>query len=416
MSERLSSRAEAVLAVPPVPEYIDAHFAHSRDSWHATDNTDGYIGLCIAENRLVWDILEPRIAQCRNLRADSLGYDAMIGSHRFRETLAKFMGRAFLGREVAPEHLAVLNGAGSVLELLFYILCDPGDGVLVPTPSYTGFWSDLETRDDTTIIPVHCRSDDDFRLTTNQLDEAIAKADRPVKALLYTNPSNPLGRIDSPEHMIEIIDWARTREIHLVLDEIYALSTFGDTKFVSGAELVPHMHDRLHIVWAFSKDFAMSGLRAGVLYTENERVMTAIQSLAYWACTSGDTQSLLQQVLSDERWVDDYIAENQRRLRDVYQRVTAVLDSHGVKHLPAEAGLYFVVDVRPLMHELTWEAEDALWRELLDEHNINLTPGSACHNGEPGFMRLVFSSVTPEAAIAGAERLGRFVQERDQKR
>jgi len=412
MSQRLSSRAESVLAVPPTPEYIDAHFANSRDAWHESDNPNGYIGLCIAENRLVWDILEPRIAQCRDLRADALSYDAMVGSHRFRETLAGFMGRTFLSREVAPEHIAVLNGAGSVLELLFYVLCDPGDGVLVPTPSYTGFWSDLETRDQTKIVPVHCRSEDDFRLTTNQLDEAIANADRPVKALLYTNPSNPLGRIDSPEQVIEIIDWARDREIHLVLDEIYALSTFGETKFVSGAELVRDMHDRMHIVWAFSKDFAMSGLRAGVLYTENERVMAAVQALAYWACTSGDTQSLLQQILSDERWVDGYITENQRRLRDVYERVTAVLDSHGVKYLPAEAGLYFVLDVRSLMDELTWEAEDALWRELLDEHKINLTPGSACHNGEPGFMRLVFSSVSPQTAVAGAERLGRFARNR----
>jgi len=57
-----------------------------------------------------------------------------------------------------------------------------------------------------------------------------------------------------------------------------------------------------------------------------------------------------------------------------------------------------------------------LWRELLDDHKINLTPGSACHNGEPGFMRLVFASVTPEAAVAGAERLGRFAQERHHRR
>lgn len=44
-----------------------------------------------------------------------------------------------------------------------------------------------------------------------------------------------------------------------VVDEIYALSVFGQQPFVSAASLVRKMPNSLHIVWAFSKDFAMSG-------------------------------------------------------------------------------------------------------------------------------------------------------------
>ncbi len=393
-------------------EYIRRHFELSDDAWDATTNPDGYIALCVAENKLVWDLLEPRMAECRDLEHYSVGYDTMIGSRYFREILADFMGRTFLGRKVPPESLAVLNGAGSVLELVFYVLCDPDDGVLVPTPSYTGFWSDLETRDELTIVPVHCRSEDGFALTRDHLDTALAEATRPIKALLYTNPNNPLGVVYSAAEVDDVLSWAEENQIHVVLDEIYALSIFGDAQFTSGAELRPQLGEWLHIVWAFSKDFGMSGLRAGVLFTENETVLQAVDALAYWAAVSGDTQSLLAQMLADDEWVDGYIAENQRRLRDTYQRVTAVLDSYGIGYLPAEAGFFFLVDVRPLMDEVSWEGEERLWRHLIDELKINLTPGSACRNGEPGFMRFVFSSVPTEAVVAGAHRLGRYTASR----
>ena len=410
MSHILSARAENLLAAPPLPEYIRVQQERAQEAWNAATNPDGYISMCVAENKLVWDLLEPRMAECRDLEHYSVGYDKMIGSVPFRQILAKFMSRTFIGREVRPDQLAVFNGAGSALELIFYALCDAGDGVLVPTPSYTGFWMDLETRDEASIIPVHCSSEDGFRLTRALLDEAIEKADRPVKALLYTNPNNPLGEVYSAEDVDDILSWAQERGIHVVLDEIYALSIFGESKFTSGAKLRPEMGDWLHIIWAFSKDFGLSGLRAGVLFTENHRLLEAVGALAPWAATSGDTQSLLGQLLEDEAWVDFYIEENRRRLGDAYRRVTETLDEYGIGYIPAEAGFFFLIDVRPLMDELTWDAEERLWRHLLDELNINLTPGSACHNGEPGFMRLVFTGAPTDAVVTGVHRLGRYAQ------
>ena len=410
MTHSLSARAEKLLAAPPLPEYIAAHFERAADSWDPATNTDGYVAMCVAENKLVWDLLEPRFAECRHLEHYSIGYDAMVGALPFREVLAGFMSRTLLGRKVLPENLAVFNGAGSVLELIFYVLCDPGDGVLVPTPSYTGFWADLETRDEVKIIPVHCSSEDGFALTREHLDAALANADRPVKALLYTNPNNPLGCVYSAAEVDDILSWAQENEIHVVLDEIYALSVHGDVEFTSGAHLRSDMGEWLHIVWAFSKDFGLSGLRSGVLFSENERVLRAVDALAMWASTSGDTQSLLRQLLADEAWVAGYLTENKKRLGEAYRRVTAVLDEYGIEYIPAEAGFFFLVDVRPLMDEVTWEAEERLWRHLLDELNINLTPGDACHNGEPGFMRLVFTSVPTDAAVEGVHRLGRYAR------
>jgi aspartate/methionine/tyrosine aminotransferase len=93
------------------------------------------------------------------------------------------------------------------------------------------------------------------------------------------------------------------------------------------------------------------------------------------------------------------------RLGAAYSQVTAALDSGGVPHFPAEAGFFVVCDMRRFMTEVSWEAEDALWRRLLEEANVSLTPGAACHVGEPGFMRLCFASEPTDAVVAGVERI-----------
>lgn len=409
MSERVSLRAEAIVASPPVPEYMGEHFERLGDGWHLETRPDGYVSMCIAENKLMWDLLVPKLAQHRDVPPRVLGYDRMIGSLDFREKLSTFMGRTFLGRDVDPEHIAVLSGAGSVIELLFYALADPGDGILVPTPSYAGFWADLETRDELKIVPVHCSSDDGFRLTVALLDEALATAGRPVKALLFTTPNNPLGWVYTKDEIAEIVEWSRRHEIHVVFDEIYALSVFGASSFVSVAAIEAGLGPLVHIIWAFSKDFGASGLRCGLLVSENEAVRTAVEGLAYWACCSGDTQYLLGELISDEVWIDDFIDQMQRRLGGAYHRVTASLDEHEIPHIEAEAGIFLVCDLRQFLDEPSWDAEDRLWRRLLDEGNVNLTPGSACHINEPGFFRICYASERTEAVVAGIERMGRVL-------
>ncbi len=387
--------------------YIAAHFERIEDRYDPVANPDGYFGLAVAENKLVWDLLRPRLHQPRNVPPEAVCYDQMIGTRGFRENLARFMSRTFLGREVEPAHVAALAGSGSVLEILFYALGDPGDGVLVHTPSYAGFWADLETRDELSIIPVHTRSDDGFRLTTDLLDAALAAASRPVKALLYTNPNNPLGSVAPAEEVEMVLDWTARRGLHLVLDEVYALSVFGDTPFVSGASLLPSLGDGVHVVWAFSKDFGASGLRCGVLITENETLMAAVDGLAYWSVVSGDTQHLLSEMVADEEWVDGYLVAMRGGLRDAYAEITTALVDEEIPFVPAEAGFFLLVDLRDFMEAPTWEAEDALWRRILEGANVNLTPGSACHNGEPGFFRLCYTTEPPAAVVTAVRRVAR---------
>jgi aspartate/methionine/tyrosine aminotransferase len=227
-----------------------------------------------------------------------------------------------------------------------------------------------------------------------------------VRALLFTSPDNPTGRAYSRKELAEIVEWADRAAIHLVMDEIYALSVYADRPFVSAASLGP-LGDRVHVIWGFSKDFAASGLRAGVLFSENEEILSALDELAYWGCCSGHTQWLLARMLSDEAWVDEFVRLNRERLRSASVGVTRALGAHGLSYVEPEAGFFVLLDLRRFLSEPTFAAEHALYRRLLERANVNLTPGAACRAAEPGFMRLCFAAVSPDVAVAGVERLCR---------
>jgi aspartate/methionine/tyrosine aminotransferase len=400
-----SRRGQELLTGGAIPEYLVRHYEGLDDPFDRNTNPDGYIGLCEAENRLVAEIVAERLDLVPTVPPSVLAYDAMTGSLRFRKQLASFLARTVLGREFAPEQISALAGAGSVLEILFYALGDPGDGVLVPTPSYAGFWLDLELRDGLTIVPVHRSIDDGFRLTAELLDHALAGAGRPVKALLFTSPDNPLGTIASREEVGEVLAWAQEHDLHVVMDEVYALSVFGGREFTSSSQLVDELGERMHIVWAFSKDFGASGLRCGVLISENEAVNAAVDALAYWACCSGHTQYLLGELISDNAWVDSYLDSMRELLRDAHGRLAALLDAGGIRHVPAEAGFFVLLDLRPQLAAPSWEAEHQLWLRILEGARVNFTPGAALRAGEPGFFRLCYAAQPTETMEVAVRRV-----------
>jgi aspartate/methionine/tyrosine aminotransferase len=396
-SAPLSNRGIALTTNAPMPEYIAEHFQRAED--------DGYVGLAIAENRLMWDAIEPRLNANRRVGSTAIGYDDMAGSHNLRTAIATFGSDRIWGRKVDPDEVIVLAGAGSILETLFYALGDPGDAIMVPTPSYAGFWADIETRDELHIVEVPTSPDESFALTVEGLQAAYDASPWPVRALLITNPSNPTGRIHTDEEIRDAIAWARSVGIHIVMNEIYALSVHGTREFVPSGTIVGSGGQDIHFVWAFSKDFAMSGLRCGVLMTSNTDVRAAVTNLAYWSLVSGDTQHLLDTMLSDHAWTDDYLTTMRSRLAYSYSAVTTALDAAGIPYVPADAGLFVLCDLRGFLAEPTWDAERSLWKMIIDEANVNLTPGSACHIDEPGFMRLCFAAEPADVVVGAVERI-----------
>jgi aspartate/methionine/tyrosine aminotransferase len=128
---------------------------------------------------------------------------------------------------IQPNHVAFGSGASSLLSHLAQSLAEEGDAVLIPAPYYAAFDGDLRINAGCIAVPVHSK-DPTIGPTVDDLEQAATWAEDKglrVAILLITNPNNPLGTIYPPEMMKSSIEWARSRKIHTVVDEIYALST-----------------------------------------------------------------------------------------------------------------------------------------------------------------------------------------------
>ncbi len=388
--------------ISAMPTYLTEHMARAAEQYHPLDRPGGYIGLAVAENKLMTDWLEPRFSTARTVPVSALAYGDMAGSERFRNSVARFLSTRLTGTPLSADHIVTMAGAGAILEALFNVLADPGESVLVPTPSYSGFWPDLRARAELQIVEVP--TDPWGSLTTDDLDRALAGAATPVRALLLCSPDNPTGRIHTADRLAEIVEWCRRNRLHLVSDEIYGLSVHGEGPFTSIAA-VAEPGDDIHIVWAVSKDLALSGLRAGVLISTNRAVLDAMRVQAAWGAVSGDTQVMLADLLDDTDWTTGFLAESTLRLGRSHHLTVDALDGLGVATIPAQAGFFVLADMREFLPDSTWEAETDLWRRILDGAGVNLTPGAACRIREPGFMRICFAAVDPGYLAVGLDRL-----------
>jgi aspartate/methionine/tyrosine aminotransferase len=180
--------------------------------------------------------------------------------------------------------------------------------------------------------------------TIAELDRAYALAESrgfTVRFVLLTNPNNPLGIIYRPNVILDTIEWARDHQLHTIVDEIYALSTHQDQnhEFHSVIQLLDNelRHD-VHFLWAISKDFGASGLRCGVIYSQNEAFMEGLGTLNIFSGVSGPIQYMISELLTDDAYVDHFLGESRRLLRQSYRICTAKLEEMVIPYVPVEAG------------------------------------------------------------------------------
>eukprot|EP00929_Paragymnodinium_shiwhaense_P081679 TRINITY_DN42808_c0_g1_i1.p1 TRINITY_DN42808_c0_g1~~TRINITY_DN42808_c0_g1_i1.p1 ORF type:complete len:472 (-),score=99.93 TRINITY_DN42808_c0_g1_i1:205-1620(-) len=413
-SAGLSRRAAHNLK--PLSSYFP-QFAQAMERPWTVDDPDGCIVMVVAENRLMTDTFLERLHRCAPAAKLDMYYGHFRGSVQLRESLARFMSRHITRTAVSAEDLACGNGCGTVIDNLFHCLCDDGDAVLLPAPYYPTFINDLEAKCGLVPVPVPGKADNGFFPTPADLETAAAesaKGGHAPKALLLTNPTNPLGTVIDEAAYKAAIDWAVKRGMHVVSDEIYAASVFGSStdmpKFVSAWDIAADYDDvsreRVHIVYGMAKDFGVSGLRIGLLATTNKTLLEAHMNIGYFTMIPNNTQANVAEILSDEAWVDKFLADNRAALKSSYDKLTTALDEVGVKYLPGGAAMFLWIDLRAaLPPNPTWEDERALFHRMHEEAGVLLTPGRDCCASEPGYFRCCWAASPPEAHATAARRI-----------
>ena len=114
----------------------------------------------------------------------------------------------------------------SLLSHVLFILAQPKDAILIPAPYYSSFENHLQALAATVPWPVHM-ANPHLGPTLDELEAAALQAEREglsIRALLLTNPNDPLGVVYRPSTILTAVEWSRKRGMHTIVDEIYALS------------------------------------------------------------------------------------------------------------------------------------------------------------------------------------------------
>ncbi|KAJ4839146.1 acetyl-CoA synthetase [Turnera subulata] len=410
--------------------YFDGWKAYERDPHHPTKNPNGVIQMGLAENQLSFDLVEewlknnPKasISSPEGLSAfrDIALFQDYHGMPEFRNAVAKFMAKVRGDRVTFdPDRIVMSGGATGAHETVAFCLADPGEAFLVPTPYYPGFDRDLRWRTGVKLIPVECDSSNDFKVTREALESAheMAQLDGiKVKGLLITNPSNPLGTILDRDTLRSIVHFINEKNIHLVCDEIYAATVFSQPDFISITEILGEDDmqcinlDLIHIVYSLSKDMGFPGFRVGIIYSYNDAVVSCARKMSSFGLVSAQTQHLIASMLSDDEFVEKFIKESKARLAKRYQLFTRGLEQVGIKCLKtSNAGLFMWMDLRGLLKEKSFDGEMMLWRLIINEVKLNVSPGCSFHCSEPGWFRVCFANMDDQTMEVALSRIRAFV-------
>ncbi|KAJ3068204.1 hypothetical protein HDU99_003269, partial [Rhizoclosmatium hyalinum] len=223
-----------------------------------------------------------------------------------------------------------------------HILADENDAILVPAPVYGAFRSDLLANAGVTAVFVNAK---DSLPSVDQLDRALLESPKPVKALLITNPGNPTGKVVPLSLLKEWIEWAHARNLHCIVDEVYMFSVWDPSADFVSVLTMDVDPLRTHIIWSFSKDFCLNGIRAGALISKNQQVLDAYNELAYFHGIPVPVDRALADFLADTESIDRFTKTNYERLRDSFAYATTFLKSHNIPFTQPDSAFFLWVDL-----------------------------------------------------------------------
>ncbi|GKT54238.1 ACC synthase [Colletotrichum tofieldiae] len=398
-----------------------------QDLWDPVANPTGYVSLGIAENTLMHDRLSAHIHSNLAVPNHSFTYgDGMTGSKRIKSSLARFLTeRLKPATSIEPQHISVTNGCSSAIEHLVWALGNPGDGFLLGQPHYGAFLPDVEYRTGCKLVQVPFHDVDPFGLDAVQkYEDALLVAQKKgtgIAAIILCHPHNPLGRCYPRETIIKLMRLCQKYNMHLISDEIYALSVWNNTIDTHPAPIPyesclsidtagimdPH---RLHVLWGMSKDFGANGIRLGAIISQrNPSFHSSLIPVGIYSSPSAITDHATANILDDAEWVNGYIEENQRKLQENFELVALWAKEHGIDYAQgANAAFFLWVDLgkayrrhRPQRDIQDISAE--VMRALLDK-KVFLASGKQFGSEQPGRFRIVFSN-KKELLLEGLRRI-----------
>ena len=264
-------------------------------------------------------------------------------------------------------------------------------------------------------------------VTTDLLERAWAtlKAEgRCFKILLISSPDNPTGCRYEEDQLRALARWCIEHQVHMIVNEIYGLSLIdtthrdhpssahGQDEYVSFAKIMEEFaSDYLHLWYAFSKDFGMSGLRCGVVHSLNKGFIAGLENINVPHMVSNMSQWMIKEMLSDDEFIKNYIEHNKKQITRSYQWVVAALKLLDVPFIPSRGGIFVWIDLSSYLDADSDEAETALWMNIYKQTGVLLTPGLEFKHSKKGLFRMVYTAVSFDHLKVAVERLSAYLRQ-----
>ena len=331
----------------------------------------------------------------------SFTYGATEGEPGLLKTIIELSAQT--GRPTRPERIVVTSGGMQGLDIAFKLFVDPGDLVVVESPTYTnGSGTALSYGAEILEIPM-----DDDGMDIEALEAQVGELGRTPR-LIYTIPNfqNPSGTTLSLERRKRLLELAHEWGSVILDDDPYGELRFAGQEVPSFVELSPE-DPLVFSVRTFSKVLA-PGLRVGWIDADprlRDLVIAAKQAMD--TCTNVPNQHVVDRFIRQGGYL-----EHLEGLRTEYRRRKEAMDASIARHLGDR-----VVTTDPQGGFFLWvtlQGEDAristsrLFEIALAE-GVAFIPGPALSpSGRfQDAFRLCFASSTPERTEEGLQRLAR---------
>jgi cystathionine beta-lyase len=322
----------------------------------------------------------------RHVRDGVLSYGPTEGLPQFRESVARWMRET---RQMAckPEEVFATDSAASGMAVLARASLAAGDEVLIPDPVDFLLHHTVQRAG---AVPVRVRvkpgtSAEEF---IRSMESCLTGRTR---MLWLCNPHNPLGVVYSREWQQRVAEWAISRGLRIVSDEIWSDIVYTPHRHVSLASISPEIARNTVTVYGFSKNFALAGLRVGCLICPDpewkKEIVAASDAESTVYGVSVLSQVAVIAALNDGR---EWLAEFVQHLQAQRDYVVSRLEKWpGVTVQPPQGTYVVFPDVRSLS-----DNSESLCQQILEQARVALVPGAPrwFGPGASGHLRICFAT------------------------
>lgn len=324
-------------------------------------------------------------------------YTSNSGLKDLRNEISAYLKRRCQVEYDPEKEIMVTVGGSEAIDIGLRAVLNPGEEVIIPQPSYVSYEPCTILAGGTPVI-INLQEKNEFRLTKEELLEAITPK---TKVLILPFPNNPTGSVMRREDLEAIAEVCIEKDILVMSDEIYSELTYG-AEHVTIASL-PGMRERTILINGFSKAYAMTGWRLGYACAPKiilEQMLKIHQFAIMCAPTTSQYAAVeaLKNGDKDVKQMKESYNQRRRFLVHTFRKM-------GLKCFEPFGAFY----VFPSIKELGMTS-DEFAMQLLKREKVAVVPGTAFGSCGEGFLRISYAYSLEELKHA-TDRLARFVEE-----